>query len=132
MIDELHGFIDRPSRDSTAREQQMRSLPHPPGLKTLFLIITIAHSDNAENRRSTQLIRVGIPVATGRQLSQQSLWRELDKCRRRRRQAERVNGEAVAILLDVAPVPSNPPLASVLHIRIGVYLLIGFGNDLDD
>jgi hypothetical protein len=49
MIDEFHGFIDRPARDSPAGQQQMRPLPYPPRAKALFLVITIPHGDKAEN-----------------------------------------------------------------------------------
>ena len=70
MIDEFHGFIDRPAGDSPAGQQQMRSLPYPPRAKALFLIITITHSDKAENGRGAQQIRVRVPAATGSELSQ--------------------------------------------------------------
>src|SRR5580692_6941916 len=70
MIDEFHGFVDWSTRDSTAGEQKMRSLPYPPRAKALFLIIPIAHSDEAENERGSQQICVGIPIATGRELYQ--------------------------------------------------------------
>ena len=70
MIDELHGFIDRSSRDSTARQQKMRSLPDSPRSQALFLVVTIAHSDEAKNRRGSQLICVGIAISTRSELYQ--------------------------------------------------------------
>src|SRR5580698_379847 len=36
MIDEFNGFVDRPTCDSAAGQQQMRSLPDPARAKALF------------------------------------------------------------------------------------------------
>jgi hypothetical protein len=132
MVDEFHGFVDGPTGYSPTRDQQMCALPDASRAETLFLIVTIPHRDQAKNWCRSQQISVWIPVAARSVLPQHFFGRDFENRSRQRRQANCVNGQAVAVRLDVAPVPSDPALASLFHFRIRIHLMIGFGDYVDN
>ena len=98
----------------------MRALPDSPGVQTVFLVITVANSDDAHQGRAQHQSGIAILRDLRRNPAIHPPRHNLISRSRERRLSECIDGKAVTKFLDLTPTVSNPPPAAMLDLRIGI------------
>jgi hypothetical protein len=115
MIHHFHGLVTGTRGESVGSREQMRALPDSACLQALFSGISVAHDNEPDQRRAEHQVRMGVVGAAGRSLVEHPRRHHLGHCGSYRRQAERINREAIAVFLDRTPIRADPTLAATMR-----------------
>src|SRR5260370_40636339 len=120
MVHHCHGLVTGASGKSAGSREEMRALPDSACLQALFLGISVAHGDESDERRAEHQFRIAIIGAAGCSPAEHPDRHHLGSRRSYGRQAEGINGEAIAVFLDRTPFRADPTFAAMLNIWIGI------------
>src|SRR5260370_570781 len=100
--------------------EEMGALPDSACLQALFLGVSVTHGDESDQRCAEHQFRIAILDTAGRGPAEHPHRHHLGNRSSYGRQAEGINREAIAVLLDRIPFRADPTFAAMLDIGIGI------------
>ena len=134
VVYQLNRLIDWSSGKMARRRQQMSTLPDAPYTQALLTIIAVVNRDNSKKGCGMRQVRIGHPPQQfmSECESQTPGRREFYDCRRQGRLSKFIQNQTVTEFLDIAPLPAYPALAPLLHLRVRIHDVVGFGDHVHD
>src|SRR5260370_30978436 len=120
MVHHFHGLVTGARGKSVGSREEMRALPASACLQALFLGVSVAHSDESDQRRAEHQVRIAILGAAGSSPAEHPRRHHLCNRSSYGRQAEGINREAIAVFLDRTRFRADPTFAAMLNIWIGI------------
>src|SRR5260370_21521365 len=102
----------------------MRALPDSACLQALFLGVSVAHSDESDQRRAEHQVRIAILGAAGSSPAEHPRRHHLCNRSSYGRQAEGIYRQAIAVFLGRTPFLANPTFAAMLHSWVAIHFCL--------